>query len=190
MPDHLDSVIPHVGTFGFLNHAQAANNNNNNNNNTVNYDGTRDSDRYYKIVNMTRHSHWRSLGDDEFRHDMALLFLDRPPLVGGHHVFVQLNRDPTVPHDVGQSLTAMGVGWTSSDYGHAKKSKVLREVGLEYLPNEQCKLSSDRSDDTTTDDDGDDDDTNFISYQGRIHADHLCTTGGPDNSRDAWYVTF
>ena len=178
-----------MGTFGFLNNKQATTADNSN------YDDTQDSDRYYKIVNMTRHSHWKSLGDDEFRHDMALLFLDRPPLSNGHHVFVKLNRNPHVP-DPGQSLTAMGVGWTSSDYEHAKKSHVLREVGLEYLPNDQCKMStdavesSDETATTTTLDDGDDDDTHFISYQGRIHADHLCTTGGPDNSRDAWYVLF
>ena len=175
-----------MGTFGFIDRRSqepVA---------SDNYDHTLDSDRYYHVVNMTRHSHWKSLGDDEFRHDMALLFLDRPPLGPHNHVYVKLNRDPHVPDHAGEPLTAMGVGWTSSDYQSAKKSKVLREVELEYLPNDMCELSSDADDniengDNSMDDDDNDDDSNdVVSYMGRIHSDHLCTTGGPDNTRDAW----
>jgi len=27
-----------------------------------------------------------------------------------------------------------------------------------------------------------------LTYKGRIHDSHICTTGGPNNERDAWYV--
>ena len=164
LPKHLDSVRPHVGTYSFS-------------------DQDADEETYesFRIVEKIRHSHWKRLDDDEFRHDMALLFLDRP----SNHTYLKLNRDESLPV-AAQTLTAMGVGWTSNDYEHAKKATVLREVQLEYLPNDQCELASDADDDDDDDDDATDD--NPTTYIGRIHSDHMCTTGGPNNERDAWYV--
>lgn len=164
LPTHLNSVKPHVGTYSFLS-------------------GDTKTHETFQIVNMTRHGHWQRLGEDEFRHDLALLFLDRP---AHNHTYIKLNRNenlPTFVHEEGQVLTAMGVGWTSNDYRNAKKAMVLQEVNLEYLPNDECELFYDQDvDDDDEDEDGPSD------YLGRIQHDHLCTTGGPENKRDAWYV--
>jgi hypothetical protein len=81
------------------------------------------------------------------------------------------------------------VGWTSPDWEDPKMAMVLQEVHLNYLPNDQCELAS-RSKTKGKDAIEDDDDGEVLSFKGRIHPDHLCTTGGPKNKRDAWYVVF
>jgi secreted trypsin-like serine protease len=154
MPRRTDSVQPHVGRYSF-------------------YDD--DTSKSYDIVAMKRHPHWTLVADDNFRHDFSLLFLSEK----ASDDYVRINRDPNLPSN-GQTVFAMGVGWTSSDYEVAKSSNVLKEVNLEYLKNEKCELSNNaHSLGKHDDDDG------LIEYKGIIHDDHLCTTGGPHNERDA-----
>lgn len=161
LPKHKDSVQPRVGTYSF-------------------YDKDDDSDRnsttqFFDIVAMERHPHWKALGEDEFRHDVALLFLNDS--VADNIPYIRLNRNASLPFP-GEQVTAMGVGWTSNDYKHAEKAMILQQVHLEYQPNDQCVLA--------TNENSVDDDEEIILYQDRIHPDHMCTTGGLNNERDAW----
>jgi secreted trypsin-like serine protease len=153
LPLHTSSVQPHVGRYSFHND---------------------DTSKRYDIVAMKRHPHWELVADDNFRHDFSLLFLSE----AASEDYVRINRDPNLPAN-GQTVFAMGVGWTSADYETAKLSQVLKEVNLEYLENAQCELSSNAHSLGKDDDDG------LIEYTDIIHADHLCTTGGPHNKRDA-----
>jgi len=173
LPAHKHAVQPRVGTYSF-------------------FDGREDSDHgeLFNIKHMVRHDEWKALGEDEFRHDFTLLFL------GGSSAkqYVKLNRNPGIPI-AGETLTVMGVGWTTADWERAKKSVVLRETELNYLPNDQCRLSNNTSTSSSRDDDNssadddnskEEDEEDFVTYEGRVHSDHICTTGGPNNERDAW----
>ena len=152
-PKHVDDVRPHVGRYTF-------------------YDD--DTSKAYDVIATERHPKWEILGEDDFRHDISLLFLEEAV---PNTPYLRLNRNASQPLP-GEQVTAMGVGWTSSDYRHAKKAMVLQEVHLNYLPRDQCELS--------TNEDHVRHDKDIIRYEGRIHADHLCTTGGPNNERDGW----
>ena len=116
------------------------------------------------IEQAVRHADWQRLGDDEFRHDFTLLFLDKPAT---DTPIVKINRNPFLPRG-SQEVRAMGVGFTHADY--ESKANILQQVQLNYLSNDRCEQSTDGTD----------------SYQGRIDETHMCTTGGPDNERDAW----
>jgi hypothetical protein len=67
----------------------------------------------------------------------------------------------------------MGMGNTDPDCDECRSS-TLREVSLNAITNEQCSHAQS--------------DERELTYHGRISSSHLCTTGGPRNERDAWYV--
>ena len=86
LPSHRHSVQPHVGTFSF-------------------YD--QEGVQVFDIVAMERHPHWRLLGDDEFRNDVSILFLNG---TADNTPYLRLNRNESLPYP-GEPVTAMGVGW-------------------------------------------------------------------------------
>jgi len=119
----------------------------------------------HNVIKMVRHPAWERLDEDEFLHDFLLLKLERP---SSHH-FIRLNRHEGTPRNM-QEITAMGMGYTHPDY--ESRSDVLREVKLNAIANDVCEKSFDLERDLT--------------YEGRIQSSHMCTTGGPNNERDAW----
>lgn len=120
-----------------------------------------------RIVKQIRHPSFQWLGDDEFVHDFLLFKLKHP----SSQPTIKLNRHPHIPAAYDEVI-AMGVGNTDPD--NDSRSNTLMEVPLNAIPNEICEESIDL-------------DRN-ISYAHRIHPSMLCTTGGANNDRDAWYV--
>ncbi|CAB9504657.1 Tryptase beta-2 [Seminavis robusta] len=160
MPKHKYDVQPHVGRYTFHHH-------------------NNDTSMVVDIRAMDRHENWEAVGEDEMRWDYSLLYLKESIL---DVPYLQLNRNPNLPWPK-QPLVAMGVGWTDpSDWNQDHKANTLREVELNYLPNEQCQWANNSH---SVEEDDDDNDDEVTSYQGRLHRDHLCTTGGPNNERDA-----
>ena len=129
----------------------------------------------FGVAEMIRHPKFKRKGDDEFRHDFTVLKLER----SSQQLPVKINRDPQVPYP-DQEVVAMGLGdmyneWAQddddTDLGPIRP-KVLQEVSVNYLPNEECRLASD----------------DFESYTdppNRIGSTHLCTFVYPNNDRDA-----
>lgn len=75
------------------------------------------------------------------------------------HAPVRLNSDPNIPH-VGDRLTAMG--WGSTNTNGKELSKMLQQVDLGYVPNEQCDKVSGYIHGV------------YHSYEGRIEDNMLC----------------
>jgi hypothetical protein len=86
---------------------------------------------------------------------------------------VKINRDHSIPHDF-QEVVAMGVGDTSSNPKKQKISNVLRQVNLNVISNAECEMAHS--------------DERNLTYHNRIYPSMMCTTGGPHNERDSWYV--
>jgi trypsin len=118
----------------------------------------------FNIVTSVRHPDFIRVGDDEFINDFSIIQLDRP--VSSHIIPVKINRDANIP-ELTADVVAMGMGYTHPDY--ESLSDILKQVTLNPVSNKLCARATD----------GDE------SYQGRIHASHMCTTGGPGNRRDA-----
>jgi len=118
------------------------------------------------ILSTVRHPDFVRVGDDEFIHDFVLIQLATPSTAP----VVKINRNPHLPKR-NQDVTAIGVGWTHPDY--ESRANVLQEVVLQYQPNDECEASRGR----------------HKSYHDRIFPSHLCTTGGPHNTKDAWCVS-
>jgi Trypsin len=91
---------------------------------------------------------------------------------GSSFPVVRMNRHSHIPYSY-QEVTAMGVGNTRPD--RESMSDILKEVTLNAIPNEICSTSSDWLD-------------RNLTYNGRIYPSMMCTTGGENNERDAWYV--
>jgi Trypsin len=121
---------------------------------------------YYNVIAQARHPLWIRKGDDEFEHDFLLLKLNQT--LPRDHPIVLLNDNPEWPNS-GDEVTAMGVGWTHVD--RESRADTLREVQLNAMSNEDCRVSKNEE----------------LSYRKRIFPSHLCTTGGENNDRDAWY---
>ena len=120
-----------------------------------------------RIVKQIRHPSFQWLGDDEFVHDFLLFKLRHP----SSQPTIKLNRHLHIPA-MNEGVIAMGVGNTDPDYD--SRANTLMEVPLTAIPNEMCEESVDL-------------DRN-ISYAHRIHPSMMCTSGGVNNERDAWYV--
>ena len=120
-----------------------------------------------RIVKQIRHPSFQWLGDDEFVHDFLLFKLRHP----SSQPTIKLNRHLHIPA-MNEGVIAMGVGNTDPDYD--SRANTLMEVPLTAIPNEMCEESFDL-------------DRN-ISYAHRIHPSMMCTSGGVNNERDAWYV--
>lgn len=121
----------------------------------------------FRVARAIQHPHFQieeqRRGEDVFHHDYLLLQLDgrsQAPVVS-------INRDPSLPRR-GDVLTVAGMGWIQPDWPDVFPS-VLQTVPLDYLPNEDCARSSGRN----------------MSYRHKVQDWHLCTTGGPNNERDA-----
>lgn len=121
-----------------------------------------------RISKQLQHPAFEWAGDDEFIHDFLLIKLK----YASHKPPIRLNRHAHVPA-VNEEVVVMGVGNTDRDY--ESKSDVLMVATLNAIANEICVQSFD-------------DDRN-LTYAGRIHPSMMCTTGGPNNERDAWCVT-
>ena len=119
---------------------------------------------YYDVVAQARHPLWIRKGDDEFENDFLLLKLNQTLR---DHPIVLLNDNSERPSS-GDEVTAMGVGWTHFD--RESRADTLREVQLNAISNEDCRLSK----------------NDELSYRKRIFPSHVCTTGGENNDRDAW----
>jgi hypothetical protein len=88
--------------------------------------------------------------------------------------FVAINANDRVPAD-NQKVFALGVGSTNPEPdGQVVRPKNLQEVHLNYISNHECSGSVDP--------------VRHLTYHGRIDPSMFCTTGGPNNTRDAWYV--
>jgi len=131
-----------------------------------------DTVEQFRIVDWERHPDYDPVGGDDFVHDFVLLKLSGPST----RPTVKINRDNRVPAS-GQEVVVMGLGITSRNPESNERPTVLQQAALNYLPNRQCSRSADR-------------DRPHSSYKGRIFPSHLCTTGGPHNKRDAWYVSY
>jgi secreted trypsin-like serine protease len=118
----------------------------------------------FKIVTSIRHPNFKRLGDDEFIYDFSIIQLDRP--VSRDIIPVRINRNDNIPA-TRSNIVAMGMGYTKADYDSL--SNILKQVTLNPVSNKLCARSTD----------------GYESYRGRIHASHMCTTGGPRNKRDA-----
>ena len=118
-----------------------------------------------RIIQQVRHPAFQWLGDDEFVHDFLLLKLKHPSA----QPTLRLNPHLHVPPPNGP-VVAMGLGNTHPDDGDSRAS-VLRHVTLNALPNELCEESVAPA--------------RNLTYAHRIHPSMLCTTGGPNNARDA-----
>jgi hypothetical protein len=127
----------------------------------------------FRIDKMVRHPGFVHVGADEFIRDFTILKLKGQ----SSKPVVRINRHAHVPAD-GQPVTAMGMGNTHADY--ESKSVVLKQVVLNAISNDACEESESDSNPDREDE----------SYQGRIFPSHMCTTGGPHNERDAWYVLY
>lgn len=124
-----------------------------------------DYEEHY-IDDQVRHPSWKEVGDDEFIHDFLLLKLRHP----SSNPTIRINRHPDIPGP-NHEVTAMGTGNTDPDAEFP--SDVLMEVTLNAIPNEICEESFDEY--------------RNKSYAGRIYPSMMCTTGGRNNERDAWY---
>jgi hypothetical protein len=168
-PGRRSDVQPRVGMYSFkhLHH-------NDDDDDSVEGDGdaVKDDFEQFPIQEMVRHPDFVYVGDDEFIHDFTILKLQGQSTKQP----VRINRHAHVPA-IGQAVTAMGVGNTSPDY--ESKSSVLKEVVLHAIANDVCEKSESDSNSGREDE----------SYKGRIFPSMMCTTGGPHNERDAWYVT-
>jgi hypothetical protein len=125
----------------------------------------------FKIQAMVQHPEFVHVGGDEFIRDFTILKLTGQ----SSHPVVRINRRADLPGN-GQPVTAMGMGNTNPDY--ESRSSVLKKVVLNAIANDVCEESESDSNPDRDDE----------SYQGRIFPSMMCTTGGPHNERDAWYV--
>jgi hypothetical protein len=126
----------------------------------------------FGIVDLMVHPGFVYVGDDEFILDFMLLKLDG----FSTKAFVTINVKDSVPASH-QEVFALGVGSTNPEPdGNVIRPKNLQEVNLNYISNHECSDSVDP--------------VRNITYQGRIDPSTFCTTGGPNNTRDAWYVQY
>jgi secreted trypsin-like serine protease len=134
------------------------------------YDVHHLQDELVQPAYFVRHPTWRERGDDDYVNDFLLIKLQNATSI--HRPYLRINANPNLPYNH-QPVTAMGMGNTDPDCDECRSS-TLREVSLNAITNEQCSLSQSEERDMT--------------YHDRISSSHLCTTGGPHNERDAWYV--
>jgi len=66
------------------------------------------------------------------------------------------------------NVTVLGLG--NTDRFRLSRASVLQVAALQTISNEKCSQAAGRN----------------LSYAGRIDDDMICTTGGPNNERDAW----
>jgi hypothetical protein len=124
----------------------------------------------FKIADLMVHPGFFRGDDDEFILDFMLLKLDGSSTMP----FVKINGRNTVPKS-NQELFALGVGNTNPDPdGDLIRPEHLQEVNLNYIPNRECSDAVDP--------------VRGLTYQDRIDPSMCCTTGGPNNTRDEWYV--
>jgi hypothetical protein len=159
-PGRRGDVQPRVGTYSFKHDVLDR------------LDGKKEGDyEQFSIQEMVRHPRFVHVGGDEFIRDFTILKLDGQ----SSKPVVRINRHADLPA-IGQPVTAMGMGNTNPDY--ESKSSVLKEVVLNAISNDVCEASESDSNPDREDE----------SYKGRIFPSMMCTTGGPHNERDAWYV--
>jgi len=116
---------------------------------------------------MFRNPNFVRVSDDDFINDFLILQLNE----SSTQPVIKLNRHDKIPTD-GQSVIAMGMGNTDPDVDESRAS-ILQQVQLNVISNNQCALSNGRD----------------LTYEHRIFPSMMCTTGGPHNERDAWYVS-
>ena len=123
----------------------------------------------FEIETMVRHPGFVRVNDDEFIRDFTILKLKGQST----KPYVKLNRSPHIPA-IGQEVIAMGVGDTNPDPEKEDISDILMQVNLNAISNEVCNMSASKK--------------RHFSYEGRIYPSMMCTTGGPHNERDSWFV--
>ena len=186
MPKHTKHVRPRVGLYTFYeapppppprgparhpyNHDNDGDDNNDDDDDyhrDHNHDDVLIHSEQFRIIDQVRYPGWVKVTEDEYQNDFALLKLSGP----SSKPWIRINRKDYLPAN-GQEVIAMGVGNTHADY--ESKAHTLRQVSLNAMENIECGQVFDleRND----------------SYVGRIQPSHLCTTGGPHNERDSWYV--
>ena len=104
-----------------------------------------------------------------FSHDFSLFHLNDT----SSHPVVKLNRDSAVPDPLEDTVTIMGMGWTTLAY--QSPADTLQVANLTAISNEECNLSQDPA-------------RANLAYEGFIDATMLCTIAVPNNTRDgcAW----
>lgn len=150
-PDKHNKVKPHVGTYSFKTDAKG-----------VDYEE-------FEIVEAVRHPGFVRINDDDFILDFTLLKLNE----SSKRPVVKLNRNNNIP-TISQEVIAMGVGDYNVSPHKLKTSDVLREVNLNVISNDECRMASSEK--------------RNLTYANRIYPSMMCTTGGPHNERDSWYV--
>jgi chymotrypsin len=127
--------------------------------------GDDDDHEEFDIVKMVRHPGFVKVDDDDFIHDFTILKLSGL----SSNQLVKINRNHHIPSD-GQDVIAMGMGNTIPD--RDSRAHILQQTTLSAIPNDVCAESVDPD--------------RELSYEGRIFPSMMCTTGGPNNERDAW----
>jgi hypothetical protein len=124
----------------------------------------------FGIADLMVHPGFVYVGDDEFIQDFLLIKLSGLST----KQFIAINAKEHVPAN-NQQVFALGVGSTNPEPdGPVVRPKNLQEVNLNYISNHECSDSVDP--------------VRHVTYHGRIDPSMFCTTGGPNNTRDAWYV--
>jgi hypothetical protein len=122
----------------------------------------------FDILQTVRHPDWVQKGDDEYIHDFVIIKLDG--FVQDRPV-VKMNRKNNLPQD-GQPVIVMGVGDTTQDPYLDIRPHNLQQASLHVISNQECAQANSPDRDET--------------YTHRIFPTMMCTTGGPNNKRDAW----
>jgi Trypsin len=133
---------------------------------TYSFDPDDDDREEFDIVKMVRHPGFVNVQEDDYILDFTILKLSGQ----SSNPLVKINRNHQIPSD-GQAVVAMGMGDTIPD--RESRAHFLQQTTLNAIPNDVCAEAVDP-------------DRDFLSYQGRIFPSMMCTTGGPDNERDAW----
>jgi hypothetical protein len=120
-----------------------------------------------EIMQVIRHPDWAQIAEG-FSNDFLLFKLAGKANL--HHV-IKINRDPTIPVNR-QEVIMMGLGWTNTTF--ASPAVTLQVASMNALSNVKCARSSDPARNKT--------------YSDLVDETMLCTTGGPSNERDGWYV--
>mmetsp|Transcript_12413 Transcript_12413/g.26411 ORF Transcript_12413/g.26411 Transcript_12413/m.26411 type:complete len:410 (+) Transcript_12413:231-1460(+) len=75
---------------------------------------------------------------DTMENDVMIYLLDEPITTPGVEV-IRVNDDPKTPSSKGDRLVALGWGNTNPDPSYYSLSDSLMKVGVDYIPNEDCK---------------------------------------------------